>query len=389
MHRPRGPPLERLRHHHGSGLKGRRRLSINLSVPSLENNTSTWGKEWDWSQRGEEWSAAWGGVSHQWWTTLFPRIQGYVPAGRILEIAPGYGRWTHFLRDLCDELIIVDIAENAIEYCRERFREDAHIRAHVGDGISLPMVTSDSIDLVFSFDSLVHAEADVMRRYLGELSRILASDGVAFLHHSNLEAYEPGTYDPDNVHWRAPTVSAALVEQAAAGMGLTCVSQEKVAWGNETMLLDCFSVITRAGSQFDRPNVVVENFGFATQEIPMSHRLSTQYPPSRPEIRFGDRAGETINTRQAHANALELLECGEPERARSTLHDQMRRAIDPEALNDLAVLTTQSGDSEAGIDLLRALVRLHPDHRAAAENLAALLDIQRPSGCSTVPNVAR
>jgi len=32
---------------------------------------------------------------------------------RSLEIAPGFGRWTHFLRDLCSELIIVDIAERA------------------------------------------------------------------------------------------------------------------------------------------------------------------------------------------------------------------------------------------------------------------------------------
>src|ERR1700757_79390 len=42
----------------------------NSIVPSLENNTSVWGDSWDWSQRGEEWSEAWGGVSHQWWTTL-------------------------------------------------------------------------------------------------------------------------------------------------------------------------------------------------------------------------------------------------------------------------------------------------------------------------------
>ena len=210
------------------------------------------------------------------------------------------------------------------------------------------------------------------RRAITDLG--LTSDGVAFLHHSNLQAYEPGSYDSENVHWRAPTVSAALVEQAAAEIGLTCVSQEKVAWGNKTMLLDCFSVIARAGSQWDRRNVVVENFGFAAQEIAMSHRLSTQYPPSRREIRFGDRSGLAVKTRQAHANALELLACGEPDRARCTLHDQMRRAIDPEALNDLAVVTAQCGDSEAAIDLLRALVRLHPDHTSAAENLAALLD---------------
>ena len=90
-------------------------------MPSLTQNLSVWDETYDWARRGDEWSDAWGGVSHHWWTTLFPRLQGYVPAGRILEIAPGFGRWTHFLRDLCSELIIVDIAESAIAHCRERF----------------------------------------------------------------------------------------------------------------------------------------------------------------------------------------------------------------------------------------------------------------------------
>lgn len=93
---------------------------------------------------------------------MFPRLQGYVPAAWILEIAPGYGRWTHLLKDLCDELVIVDLTQNAIDYCRERFASERHIRSFVCDGRSLPMVASDSIDLAFSFDSLVHAELDVM-----------------------------------------------------------------------------------------------------------------------------------------------------------------------------------------------------------------------------------
>jgi Flp pilus assembly protein TadD len=46
--------------------------------------------------------------------------------------------------------------------------------------------------------------------------------------------------------------------------------------------------------------------------------------------------------------------------------------VDPEALNDLAVLTMECGDADAAIDLLQALVRLHPEDAVAAANLAAL-----------------
>ena len=261
-------------------------------VPSLSDNLTVWGGVYDWSQRGDEWSDAWGGVSYQWWTTLFPRLQGYLPARRILEIAPGYGRWTHFLRDLCDELIIVDIAEAAIEHCRTRFAGEPHISAHVNDGTSLAMVDAGSIDLVFSFDSLVHAEGPVIVGYLVELARILSDNGVAFLHHSNMAAYPPGSYDPRNIHWRATSVSAAHVAELAPQVGLRCISQETVAWGNDRLLNDCFSVIVRGAAAGGRQNVVVENLGFTTNEIAMAKRLSTQYPPYRSALRmrFADRA---------------------------------------------------------------------------------------------------
>jgi SAM-dependent methyltransferase len=327
-------------------------------MPALAENLSMWNQAYDWSQRGDEWSDAWGGVSYQWWVTLFSRIQGFVPAARILEIAPGYGRWTHYLRDLCDELIAVDIAENAVAHCRDRFADDARVSFHVNDGTSLAVAGDRSIDLIFSFDSLVHAERDVIGGYLTEFARVLADDGVAFIHHSNTGAYEPGTYDPHNIHWRATTVSAQLVEGLARGEGLSAISQETVAWGNETILNDCFSVITRAGSRWDRENRVAANMDFASREIAVSHGIAALYPPARP-------------TTDAHAAALELA-AADPAAARSLLHDAVRRQLDPEHLNDLAVLAHQCGDHDEAVALLEALVRLHPEHRAARDNLVEL-----------------
>jgi SAM-dependent methyltransferase len=339
-------------------------------MPSLSQNLSVWGSTYDWSQRGDEWSDTWGGVSYQWWTTLFPRLQGYVPAGRILEIAPGYGRWTHFLRDLCDELIIVDIADAAIEYCRERFAGDDHISSHVNNGASLAMIGDESIDLVFSFDSLVHAESDIIAGYLAELARVLAVNGIGFIHHSNMGAYQPGTYDPNNIHWRATTVSGALVEQLAEAQGLSCISQETIAWGNEILLNDCFSVITRTGSCWDRENVTVDNLDFTRAEIAMAYRFSTQYPPFDRNLRINFE--HPARTPRKHAYALALHENNQPEKAHAVLRDRLRRVIDPEALNDLAVCAAACGNEKEAADLLRALVSLHPEHAPAVQNLAAL-----------------
>src|SRR5207248_6740177 len=139
---------------------------------------------YDWPQKGEEWSSSWGGPEAQWFGAVLPRIHAFVPAHTILEIAPGFGRWTRYLKDYCHDLIVVDMAERCIKACQQAFASSSHITYHVNDGKSLAMIADRSIDFVFSFDSLVHAEADVIAAYLGQLARKLAPNGAGFFHHS-------------------------------------------------------------------------------------------------------------------------------------------------------------------------------------------------------------
>src|SRR4030088_2097980 len=110
----------------------------------LVQNRAVWNETWDWSRRGEEWSDWWGGTEAEWFGALLPRIHAHVPPGTILEIAPGYGRWTQYLKDLCDRLIVVDLAERCILHCRERFADSPNIDYHVNDGRSLEMLADRS-----------------------------------------------------------------------------------------------------------------------------------------------------------------------------------------------------------------------------------------------------
>src|SRR6478752_7017059 len=109
-----------------------------------------------------------------WFGFVLPRIHAFMPTGTLLEIGPGYGRWTAYLKDLCDRLIGVDLAENCVEACRQRFADVDHAEFHVNDGRSLSMVADGSIDVAFSFDSLVHADDDALNAYVVELARVLA-----------------------------------------------------------------------------------------------------------------------------------------------------------------------------------------------------------------------
>jgi SAM-dependent methyltransferase len=268
-----------------------------LDVPSIEWNRETWDRTYDWSALGDEWSAAWGSAARQWHWTLRPRLSRYLPAGSILEIGPGYGRWTQFLLPECRDLVLVDLSASCIEACRQRFAGSAHVRYVVNDGSSLAALADDSIDLAFSFDSLVHAEHDALAGYIGGLATKLKPGGTAVLHHSNLGqfgyfkrlraierrlggtaqagpapsgAVTPGPAEGDagpwrrlvsavartaarsglfdRTHMRALSVSAERVRELALAHGLNCTSQEIVPWGGSRRAIDCISVLSRGGS---------------------------------------------------------------------------------------------------------------------------------------------
>ncbi|MGE0825153.1 MAG: class I SAM-dependent methyltransferase [Candidatus Binatia bacterium] len=242
-------------------------------MATVEENREAW-SHWSWSQGGDEWSVAWGGTEYMWWGAIFPRIQAFVPTGSILEIAPGFGRCTHYLQNLCRKLVIVDLTERCIAACRERFAASSHIHYYVNDGKSLKMIADNSIDVVFSWDSLVHAEHDVLQTYLAQLARKLKPDGVGFIHHSNLGAYkdaQTGELRVENPHWRATSMTAKLFEEYCDEVGLQCLAQEVIAWGG-TVLNDCFSLFAHKAASFVRPIRVVENKDFSCNEI---NRLAT------------------------------------------------------------------------------------------------------------------
>jgi SAM-dependent methyltransferase len=266
-------------------------------MPTIADNKRVWDGDHRWTERGDEWSRPWGGPTLQWHCTLMPRIQAFLPAGRILEIACGYGRWTHFLKDWCKALVALDLSQECVDACRERFRHAAHIEYHVNDGKSLDMIPDRSVDLVFSFDSLVHADMGVMAAYVGQLSRILSDDGAAFLHHSNLGEYGAtyanvrkvpklegllitlGALDPF-LHWRDPGVSAAAVARVAEDSGLQCVTQEVVHWETRRALIDCMSTIARQGSRWDTGSRLLRNEQFM-QEAGNAARLAPLYDYAR------------------------------------------------------------------------------------------------------------
>lgn len=260
-------------------------------MPSIEENRRYWSEGYAWPRGGDEWSRDWGSPAAQWHGTLLPRICAQLPAHRILEIGCGWGRWTAFLLDHCEELVAVDVGPTCIEACRTRFADQHRLTLHVNDGALLPMVADRSVDFAFSFDALPLVDAATIGSYLAELGRVLATEGAAFLHHSQLGAYRRfgaprgapvgrlrallGLGERD-YHWRDPGVDVALVARLARASGLSCIAQETLRWGTRRAMLDAFSLVVRQGSGRDRPPRLLANRNFM-REVCNAARLHELY----------------------------------------------------------------------------------------------------------------
>lgn len=214
-------------------------------MPTIDENLAAWDSPHAWRRDGDEWSDPWGSTAMLWHGSILPRIAGFLPCERLLEIAPGRGRVAQFLLRHCRDYVGVDLAPSAVEHCRRRFDDAPHARFVVTDGLRLPEVGDGSIDFAFSWDSLVHAGPDVIAAYLGELARVLRPGGAAFVHHSTLgDLLEDGQLRVPNPHWRDAGVTHAMVQELARRHGLACAAQELVQWGSPHPT-DCFSLLRR------------------------------------------------------------------------------------------------------------------------------------------------
>lgn len=244
--------------------------------------------DYEWIAAGEEWSEPWGGSAAQWFGSILPRIQAALPGETILEIGSGFGRWSHYLKEHCSHLHLVDPDAQCVDACRRRFGSDAKISYHRNEGDSLAMIPDRSIDFIFSFDSLVHVNCETIESYLHQFARKLKESGVAFIHHSNLGEMKPSlatkltrrrkTVAAD--HQRDPEMTAKLFREGCERDGLKIVCQELVNWRGRR-LIDCFSTIARKDSKWPNAPRPYRNRDFM-REAELIRRVAKNYPQVKP-----------------------------------------------------------------------------------------------------------
>lgn len=166
----------------------------------------------------------------QWDQLILPFLGEDVDdMSHVLELAVGHGRMTQFLLEQADHVTGVDILQENIDFCADRFRNMPNLTLLKNDGVRLAGVEDATISHVFCFDSMIHFDSDVVRHYLAEFHRVMRPGATAFLHHSNLTR-RPGGDFQRNAHARN-FMSVELFSHYAQKEGLTVVRQKVIDWG--------------------------------------------------------------------------------------------------------------------------------------------------------------
>jgi len=142
-----------------------------------------------------------------------------------------------------------------VSACQEIFSNASHALFVQNDGLSLKCAPPEDFDLVFSFDSLIHAELDVLSHYIPQILQKLAPAGVGFIHHSNFLSAGDVLPGP---HYRATTVSADIISKLITNHGGKVLIQELVNWCGST-LHDCLTLFGNAVAHADIASIYLEN----------------------------------------------------------------------------------------------------------------------------------
>ena len=192
-----------------------------------------------WTPKNKYFQAAEAHIEEIWRTLIFPFLSD-CDFTAVIDLGAGHGRNSTMLAPRSQRLLVLDIQEGNVEVCRRRFAGQPHVKCAANNGYDLRPAEDGAFSLVYSFDSMVHFEKEVVRSYLRDTARVLRSGGRGFFHHSN---YTGGTDWRTNPHARN-FMSRELFESHARDAGLQIVRQMVFEWGHIPEL-DCLSLVEK------------------------------------------------------------------------------------------------------------------------------------------------
>jgi ubiquinone/menaquinone biosynthesis C-methylase UbiE len=181
-------------------------------------------------------------MDRQWNEIIRPILLRHpIDYSMTMDLACGQGRNSTKLSPLSQRMILVDVNPENIATVKKRFAADKH-EFLLNSGFDLAGVESGSISFLYTFDSMVHFDTEIVLLYVKECYRVLRSGAHGFVHHSNFTG-APGADFRNNPHWRN-FMSKELFAHFCIRNGLEVVEQVLIPWG-DMRDLDCLTVFRK------------------------------------------------------------------------------------------------------------------------------------------------
>lgn len=172
----------------------------------------------------------------------FRRLFGDLNLRVTAELACGHGRHAQQIYAEVPALVLIDVVQENVEYCRKRFEGAANVAVMQNDGATFRPLPDGFLTAIYSYDAMVHFEYDVVLSYIRDAARVLQPGGRALFHHSNFSAF-PGRDHRLNPGGRN-FMSQELFVHAARRAGFKLVESLTFDW--DAPNTDCLTLIEKS-----------------------------------------------------------------------------------------------------------------------------------------------
>ena len=186
-----------------------RRLHAPDAVPSLRRTWSQYAREWDrrpdLNQGVDTLGDEWGGPEFAA-RIVDDLVAPYLGSNvDVLELGCGGGKFSAHLHERVRRLVCADLSPDMLDRTRAHVGAGPDIEYVQLNGRDFAGVPDRSVDVVFSYDVLLHLQPQNVFSYLLDARRILRHDGIFMIHAINIASpggswhfevqYGAGTWD--------------------------------------------------------------------------------------------------------------------------------------------------------------------------------------------------
>lgn len=117
----------------------------------------------------------------------YKSITHIVKGKKVLDAACGEGYGSNILSQYATSVTGIDISNEAVTYAKEHYKRD-NLKYICASIENIPL-EDHSIDVIVSFETIEHVNADLQEKFLQEIKRVLKPDGILIMSSPDKRTY--------------------------------------------------------------------------------------------------------------------------------------------------------------------------------------------------------